>query len=69
MKNIELIAEGLYMDFGTEDLTTKFLQLAEDLGVSLEEQLPSKRGDYTTRLGMKSAPLTDKFEITKVFLC
>jgi hypothetical protein len=73
MKNVELVAEGFYMDLGTEELTSKFQQLAEELGVSLGEQLPSKRGDYRTRLGLKSAPLTNKFEITKVpylkFVC
>ena len=54
------------MEFGTEELTASFQRLAKELGVSLNDPLPSKSGDYETRMGMKSAPLTDKFEITTV---
>ena len=66
MKNVEMISEGFYMDMGTSEITEKFQKLAKELGVNLEESLPSKRGDYISRFGMKTAPLTDKFEITKV---
>ena len=70
MLNMQAISEGFYMDVGTDKLSQKFEELAEKLGISPEDrkewEIPSKKGDYNERLGLKRAPVTQNFEITKV---
>lgn len=68
--DVTKIAEGFYMDVGTKELWDTFEGLAKlhnipesDWG---EWEIPSERGDYESRLGLKSAPVTSEFEVTKI---
>ena len=70
MHNEKLISEGFYMDIGTDCLNLKFEEIAKKFDIGPEEilewEIPSKKGDYKERLGLKKAPMTREFEITKV---
>ena len=70
MKDPKVIADGFYMNFGTDKLSAKFHQLAEKFALDAKDiehcSIPSNTGDYQERLGQKKAPLTQEFEITKV---
>ena len=68
--NEDLMSQPLYMDLGTDELNMTFKMLAEKLYIAEDEidtcELPAKPGDYSSRFGIKRAPMTDKFEITKI---
>ena len=70
MHKPEAISIGFYMNVGTGDLNMKFKELAGKFGIGEEDlkdwTVPSKKGDYSERLGLKRAPMTKEFEITKV---
>ena len=70
MHRPEIINSGFYMNVGTGDLNVKFQELANKFEITAEElkdwSVPSKKGDYSQRLGLKRAPMTQEFEITKV---
>ena len=70
MKDPKIIADGFYMNFGTDKLSAQFHLLAEKFTLDGEDiehcVIPSNTGDYKERLGQKKAPLTKEFEITKV---
>ena len=72
MLNLQVIPAGFYMDLGTVELNQRFEDLADKLGISRDDrkewEIPSKKGDYQERLGMKRAPVTQEFEMTKVML-
>ena len=59
-----------YLNMGTERVWEHYQTLLEKLGGPEERtedvQIPSKRGDHSTRLGTKHAPLTDQVEFSKV---
>ena len=50
MKDPKVIADGFYMNFGTDKLTAKFHQLAEKFALDAEDiehcSIPSNTGDY-----------------------
>ena len=70
LMNEDLMSQPLYMDLGTDELNMTFKMLAEKLNIAEDEidtcELPAKPGDYSSRFGIKRAPMTDKFEITKI---
>ena len=55
---------------GTEQVWEHYQTLLDNLGGTEERtedvQILSKRGDHSTRLGTKHAPLTDQVEFSKV---
>ena len=70
MLKLAVISEGFYMDVGTDVINQKFEELVEKFGVAQEDkngwEIPSKKGDYAERLGLKRAPVSQEFEITQV---
>lgn len=70
LHNPERISQGVSMNVNTSDLAKVFQALAEDHHISEDELddfvVPSNRGDWEMRLGLKGRPLSEHIEITRV---
>ena len=68
MKDIAKVQADFYLDLGTSNWNSIFVSLATDAELDIENPdtvLPSKKGDYNKRFGLKRKPMTNTIEITK----
>ena len=65
-----LYIQVYYLNMGTAQTWEHYQTLLEAMGEVEERtedvEIPSKRGDFVTRLGTKHAPLTTQLEFSKV---
>ena len=68
--DVEKISHGFYLDVGIEELWSTFKKLASDHEIPSSDWndwvIPSEKGDYAQRLGLKAAPMTSEVEVTKI---
>ena len=70
MHDPAIIRQGLSMNVVTTDLNRHFAALAADYEISESELdnfvIPSEKGDWDERLGLKGRPLSEKVEISRI---